>query len=66
MSIGTDGFGRSDTRERLRRCFEVDAESIVVGTLFALAEKGQVERSTVAKAIKDPGIDPEKKFPEIV
>jgi pyruvate dehydrogenase E1 component len=50
----------------LRRCFEVDAESIVVGTLFALAEKGQVERSTVAKAIADPGIDPEKKFPEIV
>jgi pyruvate dehydrogenase E1 component len=66
MSLGTDGFGRSDTRERLRRFFEVDAESIVVGTLFALAEKGQIERATVAKAIKDLGIDPEKKFPEIV
>jgi pyruvate dehydrogenase E1 component len=66
MSLGTDGFGRSDTRQRLRRFFEVDAESVVVGTLFALAEQGQIERGTVAKAIKDLGIDPEKKFPELV
>jgi pyruvate dehydrogenase E1 component len=66
MSLGTDGFGRSDTRERLRRFFEVDAESIVVGTLFALAEKGHIERASVARAIKDLGIDPEKKFPQLV
>ena len=44
MTLGTDGFGRSDTRARLRRFFEVDAESTVIATLYALAEKGQVER----------------------
>ncbi len=65
-TLGTDGFGRSDTRERLRRFFEVDAESIVVATLHALSQKGQVERSVVAKAIKDLGLDPEKAHPEIL
>ena len=65
-TLGTDGFGRSDTRERLRRFFEVDAESTVVATLHALAVRGEVERSLVAKAIKDLGIDPEKAFPELV
>jgi hypothetical protein len=39
FTLGTDGFGRSDTRPRLRRFFEVDAESTVIGTLYALAEK---------------------------
>src|SRR5205814_1410536 len=39
MALGTDGFGRSDTRERLRRFFEVDAESTVIATLYALAQK---------------------------
>ena len=43
MTLGTDGFGRSDTRENLRRFFEVDAEITVIATLYALAEKGQVE-----------------------
>ncbi len=62
-TLGTDGFGRSDTRERLRRFFEVDAECTVVATLYALAQKGQIERSVVAQAIKDLGIDPEKVFP---
>jgi len=66
MTLGTDGFGRSDTRERLRRFFEVDAECAVVATLYALAEKGQVERKIVAKAIKDLGVDPEKAFPNCV
>jgi pyruvate dehydrogenase E1 component len=66
MSLGTDGFGRSDTRQRLRRFFEVDAESTVIATLHALAEKGQVERGVVAKAIKDLGVDPEKVFPQLV
>jgi pyruvate dehydrogenase E1 component len=65
-TLGTDGYGRSDTRERLRRFFEVDAESVVVGTLYALAEKGQVEKSVVAKAIKDMDLDPEKSHPELV
>jgi pyruvate dehydrogenase E1 component len=63
MTLGTDGFGRSDTRARLRRFFEVDAEMIVVATLYALAQKGQVKNQAVLKAIKDLKIDPEKKFP---
>ena len=65
-TLGTDGYGRSDTRERLRRFFEVDAESIVIAALYALAEKGQLDRSAVAKAIKTLGVDPEKSFPQIV
>ena len=65
-TLGTDGFGRSDTRERLRRFFEVDAEFTVVATLHALAQKGQIERKAVAKAIKDLGINPEKIFPHLV
>ena len=50
----------------LRRFFEVDAESTVIGTLYALAEKGQLDREVVAKAIKDLGVDPEKVQPQIV
>jgi pyruvate dehydrogenase E1 component len=65
-TLGTDGFGRSDTREALRRFFEVDAESVVIATLHALAEKGQVEMGVVGKAIKDLGLDPEKACPELV
>ena len=65
-TLGTDGFGRSDTRARLRRFFEVDAESTVIATLYALAEKGQLEKGVVGKAIKDLGVDPEKVYPEIV
>ncbi|MGB7768780.1 MAG: pyruvate dehydrogenase (acetyl-transferring), homodimeric type [Verrucomicrobiia bacterium] len=66
MTLGTDGFGRSDTRARLRRFFEIDAESTVIGTLYALAEKGQIERQIVEKAIKDLGVNPEKIQPQIV
>ena len=66
FTLGTDGFGRSDTRARLRRFFEIDAESTVVGTLYALAEKGKIERTIVEKAIKDLGVDPEKIQPQIV
>jgi pyruvate dehydrogenase E1 component len=65
-SLGTDGFGRSDTRTRLRRFFEVDAELTVIATLHALAEKGLLERSIVAKAIKDLDVNPDKAFPQIV
>jgi pyruvate dehydrogenase E1 component len=65
-TLGTDGFGRSDTRERLRRFFEVDAEFTVIATLHSLAQKGQIERKVVAKAIKDLKVDPEKVFPQIV
>ena len=65
-TLGTDGFGRSDTRQRLRRFFEVDAESTVIATLYALAEKGEVEMSLVQKAIKELGVNPEKVFPQLV
>ncbi len=63
MTLGTDGFGRSDTRARLRRFFEVDAEMIVIATLYALAQKGQIKKQAVEKAIKDLKVDPEKKYP---
>ena len=66
FALGTDGFGRSDTRARLRRFFQVDAESTVIGTLYALAEKNLVARNVAAQAIKDLGVDPEKIQPEIV
>jgi pyruvate dehydrogenase E1 component len=65
MTLGTDGFGRSDTRENLRRFFEVDAESTVIATLYSLAKRGAVEKKLVAKAIKDLGVDPEKTFPAL-
>ena len=65
-ALGTDGFGRSDTRENLRRFFEVDAEMIVIATLYALAQKGQIGKGLVARAIKDLNVDPEKAFPVCV
>jgi pyruvate dehydrogenase E1 component len=60
MTLGTDGYGRSDTRENLRRFFEVDAELTVIATLYALAEKGEVEKKIVGQAIKDLNVSPEK------
>ncbi|HZR20168.1 MAG TPA: pyruvate dehydrogenase (acetyl-transferring), homodimeric type [Verrucomicrobiae bacterium] len=65
-TLGTDGFGRSDTRERLRRFFEVDAACIVVGTLYALAERKKIEMTVVSRAIKELGVDPEKVYPQLV
>jgi pyruvate dehydrogenase E1 component len=65
-TLGTDGYGRSDTRERLRRFFEVDAESTVIATLHALSQKGQFEKADVKKAIKELGLDPEKRHAEVV
>jgi pyruvate dehydrogenase E1 component len=62
-TLGTDGFGRSDTRSSLRRFFEVDAELIVIATLFALYHKGALAGETVEAAIKRLGVDPEKQFP---
>jgi len=63
MSLGTDGFGRSDTRENLRRFFEVDAELTVIATLYALYHKGSLAGDKVEEAIKKLGVDPEKSFP---
>ena len=66
FTLGTDGFGRSDTRGRLRRFFGVDVESTVIGTLYALAEKKLIDRKVVAQAIKDLGVDAEMEQPQIV
>jgi pyruvate dehydrogenase E1 component len=63
FTLGTDGFGRSDGRPQLRRFFEVDTECIVVGTLYALAQKGEIDPKIVDKAIKALGLNPEKPSP---
>jgi pyruvate dehydrogenase E1 component len=63
ITLGTDGFGRSDTRENLRRFFEVDRYYIVVAALYALLQEDQVSASEVEAAIKKYGIDPEKPNP---
>jgi len=59
VTLGTDGFGRSDTREALRRYFEVDAEHIAVAALHALAQQKKISTKTVAQAIRDFNIDTE-------
>lgn len=55
--LGTDGFGRSDTREALRRFFEIDAQHIVVAALQALAEQGSIAPAQVAQAVAKYGLD---------
>jgi pyruvate dehydrogenase E1 component len=64
-SLGTDGFGRSEDRATLREFFEVDARFIAVATLSELLKEGQLDAKVVAQAIKDLGIDPEKRNPAI-
>ena len=61
--LGTDGFGRSDTRQALRKHFEVDRYYIAVAALNALMEDGSVSVKTVNAAIKKYGIDPNKNNP---
>jgi pyruvate dehydrogenase E1 component len=61
--LGTDGFGRSDTREKLRHFFEVDRHWVTIATLAALGEDGQVDRAKIAEAIKKYGIDADKPNP---
>ena len=63
LPLGTDGFGRSDTRELLRRHFEVDHGHVVVAVLSALFKEGQVKAELVADAIARYGIDPEAPNP---
>jgi pyruvate dehydrogenase E1 component len=65
FTLGTEGFGRSDTRARLRRFFGVDTESTVIGVLYALAEKKLIDRKVVAQAIRDLGVNPEMVHPQI-
>ena len=64
--LGTDGFGRSDTRDNLRRFFEVDRYQIAVAALSALADEGTIERQRVADAIAKYGIDAERPNPGTV
>ena len=63
-TLGTDGYGRSDGRAALREHFEVDARFIMLSTLNALAEKGDIEKRDVVQAIKKYKIDPKKISPE--
>ena len=61
--LGTDGFGRSDSRENLRRFFEVGPAYVAVAALKALAEDGEIPATKVAEALKKYGIDTEKPAP---
>ena len=63
VNLGTDGFGRSDTREALRSFFEVDRYHVVVASLYALYLDGKVKASEVKEAVKKYNIDPERVAP---
>ncbi len=64
-TLGTDGFGRSETRAGLREFFEVDHRYVIVATLSALARDGRIDASVVQQAIKAHGINPDKPNPAI-
>ena len=63
VSLGTDGYGRSDGREALRQHFEVDRRYIAVTALKALADDGVLDQKTVVEAINAYGIDPDRPDP---
>ena len=60
MSLGTDGFGRSDNREHLRRHFEINAESIAAAALSRLARDGKFDTGRAVAAFAELGVDTEK------
>jgi pyruvate dehydrogenase E1 component len=62
-SLGTDGFGRSEARKELREFFEVESRYVALATLAELAQSGEIDGKVVAQAIKDFGINPDKKNP---
>jgi pyruvate dehydrogenase E1 component len=66
VCLGSDGFGRSDTRESLRTFFGVDRRLIVLATLQALADEGKITRARVSEAIQRYGIDAGKIDPTTV
>jgi pyruvate dehydrogenase E1 component len=66
VPLGTDGYGMSDSREALRRHFEVDAESIVIGALDGLRLDGKFSTGDLAKAIRELGVDPGKVEPTTI
>ena len=63
IPLGTDGFGRSDTRAALREYFEVDARFITLAALSGLADEGKIKRDKVQKAIREMDLNPEKASP---
>ena len=63
VTLGTDGYGRSDTRAKLREFFEVDRRYVTVAALHGLALDGKMDTKTVAKALQQYGIDPDKPNP---
>ena len=64
-ALGTDGYGRSETRAALREFFEVDYRYVIVATLAALAREGKIEASVVEQAIKAHNINAEKSNPAV-
>jgi pyruvate dehydrogenase E1 component len=64
--LGTDGFGRSDSRAKLRHFFEVNRYFVAIAALKSLADQGEGKPKAVADAIRKYGIDPEKADPTIV
>ena len=63
VALGTDGFGRSDTRAALRSFFEVDRHHVTIAALKALADDGTIDRKVVKQAIEKYGIDAERRNP---
>jgi pyruvate dehydrogenase E1 component len=63
LALGTDGFGRSETRPALRRFFEIDAEHVAAAALYALARRDELDRAVVARAITELGINPDAPAP---
>jgi pyruvate dehydrogenase E1 component len=65
VSLGTDGFGRSDNREHLRRHFEINAASIVAATLSRLAREGKFDAERAAQAMSELGLNTQAKDPAL-
>ena len=63
VALGTDGFGRSDNRQHLRRFFEINAEAIAAAALSRLAREGKFDLKRAQSAFQELGIDPEKADP---
>jgi pyruvate dehydrogenase E1 component len=63
VSLGTDGFGRSDNREHLRRFFEISAEAIAAAALSRLARDGKFDGDRAASAVRELGLDPDSADP---
>jgi pyruvate dehydrogenase E1 component len=63
LVLGTDGFGRSDSRKALRRFFEIDAEHVTVATLYALFRRKIIDAHLVTQAARDLGVSADEEAP---